>query len=100
MRGLRTELDEAKRKTSRLTQEHRELSQRAEDAEREKEAHQQTINQMEELKRQQERAVEKINKEVGRRGLQIVLGGWTKILSCLTPMLLLYKPWKNKTSRK
>uniref|UniRef100_A0A3Q2XNY2 Cingulin n=1 Tax=Hippocampus comes TaxID=109280 RepID=A0A3Q2XNY2_HIPCM len=63
VRGLRTELDEAKRKTSRLTQEHRELGQRAEDAEREKEAHKQTINQMEELKRQQERALEKINKE-------------------------------------
>ncbi|XP_051922132.1 cingulin [Hippocampus zosterae] len=63
VRGLRTELDEAKRKTSRLTQEHRELSQRAEDAEREKEAHKQTIDQMEELKRQQERALEKINKE-------------------------------------
>ncbi|XP_077382485.1 cingulin isoform X2 [Festucalex cinctus] len=63
VRGLRTELDEAKRKASRLTQEHRELSQRVEDAEKDKEELKQTINQMEELKRQQERALEKINKE-------------------------------------
>ncbi|XP_077430815.1 cingulin isoform X4 [Vanacampus margaritifer] len=63
VRGLRTELDEAKRKASRQTQELRELSQRVEDAEKDKEELKQAINQMEELKRQQERALEKINKE-------------------------------------
>ncbi|XP_061529954.1 cingulin [Phycodurus eques] len=63
LRGLRSELDETKRKASRLTQEHRELSQRVEDAEKEKEVVKQTLNQKEELRQQQERALEKINKE-------------------------------------
>ncbi|XP_077453734.1 cingulin isoform X1 [Stigmatopora argus] len=63
LRGLRTELDEEKRKTSRLTQEQRELGQRVEDSEKEKEALKETINQVDGLKRQQERALEKINKE-------------------------------------
>ncbi len=67
MRGLRTELDEAKRKASRLSQEHRELSLRLEDAEKDKETLKQTINQLEETQRQQERALEKLNKEVRRR---------------------------------
>lgn len=64
MRGLRSELDEAKRKTSKLNQEHRELSLRLEDTEKDKEALKQAINQLEEAKRQQERALEKLNKEV------------------------------------
>uniref|UniRef100_A0A4W6FU39 Cingulin n=1 Tax=Lates calcarifer TaxID=8187 RepID=A0A4W6FU39_LATCA len=63
VRGLRSELDEAKRKASRLSQEHRELSLRLEDIEKDKEALKQTISQLEDTKRQQERALEKINKE-------------------------------------
>ncbi|XP_061676698.1 cingulin [Syngnathoides biaculeatus] len=63
LRGLRSEVDEAKRKASRLTQEHQGLSQRVEDAEKEKEVLRQTVNQLEELKQQQGRALEKINKE-------------------------------------
>lgn len=66
MRGLRSELDEAKRKASRLSQEHRELSQRLEDTEKDKEALKQTISQLEDTKRQQERALEKVNKDVRR----------------------------------
>uniref|UniRef100_A0A3P8RVJ7 Cingulin n=1 Tax=Amphiprion percula TaxID=161767 RepID=A0A3P8RVJ7_AMPPE len=62
-RGLRSELDEAKRKASRVNQEHRELSQRLEDSEKDKEVLKQTISQLEESKRQQERALEKLNKE-------------------------------------
>lgn len=67
MRGLRSELDEAKRKASRLSQEHRDCGQRLEDTEKEKEMLKQAINQLEETKRQQERALEKLNKEVRRR---------------------------------
>lgn len=63
VRGLRSELDEAKRKASRLSQEHRELSQRLEDTEKDKEALKQTISQLEDTKRQQERALEKVNKD-------------------------------------
>ncbi|KAM4581168.1 cingulin isoform 3-T3 [Odontesthes bonariensis] len=63
VRGLRSELDEAKRKNSRLSQEHRELSLRLEDSERDKDTLKQTICQLEETKRQQERALEKLNKE-------------------------------------
>lgn len=64
MRGLSSELDEAKRKASRLSQEHRELTLRVEDTEKEKEMLKQTINQLEEAKRQEEKALEKLNKEV------------------------------------
>lgn len=64
MRGLRSELDEAKRKASKVSQEHRELNQYLEDAEEDKETLRQTINQLEETKRQQERGLEKLNKEV------------------------------------
>lgn len=67
VRGLRNELDEARRKASRLSQEHRELSLRLEDTEKDKEELKQTINQLEETERQQERALEKLNKEVQRR---------------------------------
>ncbi|XP_073340953.1 cingulin isoform X1 [Pagrus major] len=63
VRGLRSELDEAMRKASRLSQEHRGCSQRLEDTEKEKETLKQAINQLEETKRQQERALEKLNKE-------------------------------------
>ncbi|AWO96588.1 putative cingulin [Scophthalmus maximus] len=63
VRGLRSELEEAKRKASRLSQEHRERSLRLEDTEKDKETLRQTINQLEETKRQQERALEKLNKE-------------------------------------
>lgn len=64
MRGLRSELDEAKRKASRLNQEHRELSLRLEDTEKDKDTLKQTITQLEESRRQQERALEKLDKEV------------------------------------
>lgn len=67
MRGLRAELDEAKRKASRLSQEHSELSLRLEDTEKDKETLKQTISQLEETKRQQERALEKLNKDVRRK---------------------------------
>lgn len=67
VRGLRSELDEAKRKASRLSQEHRECNQRVEEAEKDKETLRQTIGQLEDTKRQQERALEKLNKEVRRR---------------------------------
>ncbi|XP_069552049.1 cingulin isoform X2 [Brachyistius frenatus] len=63
VRGLRSELDEAKRKASRLSQEHQELVLRLEDLEKDKETLKQTISQLEETKRQQERALEKLNKE-------------------------------------
>ncbi|XP_056237253.1 cingulin isoform X2 [Seriola aureovittata] len=63
VRGLRSELDEAKRKASRLSQDNRELSLRLEDTEKDKETLKQTVNQLEETKRQQERALEKLNKE-------------------------------------
>lgn len=64
VRGLRSELDEAKRKLSRLSQEIRELNSRLEASEREKETLKGSVGQLEEAKRQQERALEKINKEV------------------------------------
>lgn len=64
VRGLRSELDEAKRKASRLSQEHHELSLRLEDTEKDKESLKQTVSQLEEAKRQQEKALEKLNKEV------------------------------------
>nr|XP_020462886.1 cingulin [Monopterus albus]XP_020462887.1 cingulin [Monopterus albus]XP_020462888.1 cingulin [Monopterus albus] len=63
MRGLRSELDEAKRKASRLSQENCELSLRLEDAEKDKEPLKQSISQLEDTKHQQERDLEKLNKE-------------------------------------
>ncbi|KAM3613757.1 uncharacterized protein V6R79_004727 [Siganus canaliculatus] len=63
MRKLRSELDEAKRKASRQSQEQRELSVRLEDTEKDKETLKQTISQLEETGRQQERALEKLTKE-------------------------------------
>ncbi|XP_028985679.1 cingulin isoform X2 [Betta splendens] len=63
VRGLRSELDEAKRKASRLSQEHRELSLRLEDTEKDRETLRQSVSQLEETRRQQERALEKLNKE-------------------------------------
>lgn len=64
VRGLRSELDEAKRKASRMTQEHNELSLHLETAVRDKETLKHTISQLEETKRQQERALEKLSKDV------------------------------------
>lgn len=64
VRGLRGELDEAKRKASRLNQEQRELSHLLEDMEKEKDSLKLTINQLEGTKGQQERALEKLSKEV------------------------------------
>ncbi|MEQ2189235.1 hypothetical protein GOODEAATRI_023144, partial [Goodea atripinnis] len=66
VRSLRSELDEAKRKASRLSQEHRELGLRLESTERDRETLKQTISQLEDTKRQQEKAMEKLNKEVRR----------------------------------
>ncbi|XP_008429923.1 cingulin [Poecilia reticulata] len=63
VRSLRSELDEGKRKASRLSQEHRELGLRLEDTERDREMLKQTITQLEDSKRQQEKAMEKLNKE-------------------------------------
>lgn len=64
VRGLRSELDEAKRKASRMTQEHSELSLLLETAVRDKETLKHTVSQLEETKRQQERALEKLSKDV------------------------------------
>lgn len=77
MRGLRSELDEAKRKASRLSQEHREFNLRMENTEKDKETLKQTINQLEETKRQQERALEKLNKEVRRRDIFYTFAAWS-----------------------
>lgn len=66
---MRSELDEAKRKASRLSQEQRELILRLEDTEKDKETFKQAFNQLEETKRQQERTLEKLNKEVRWRDL-------------------------------
>ncbi|XP_042346342.1 cingulin isoform X2 [Plectropomus leopardus] len=63
VRSLRSELEEAKRKASRLSQEHRDFILRVEDTGKEKDTLKQTVNQLEETKRQQERALEKLNKE-------------------------------------
>ncbi|XP_028326762.1 cingulin isoform X1 [Gouania willdenowi] len=63
VRSLRSELDEAKRKASRLSQDYRELGLRLEDSEKEREGFKQTISQLEEVKLQQGRALEKLNKE-------------------------------------
>lgn len=63
-RALRSELDEAKRKASKVNQEQKELSQRLEDMEKERETQKLTISQLEGTKAQQERALEKLGKEV------------------------------------
>lgn len=64
VRGLRSELDEAKRKMSRLNQDNRELGLRLEEMEKDRETLRQNVSQLEETKRQHERAVEKLNKDV------------------------------------
>lgn len=76
VRGLRTDLDEAKRKASRLNQEQREMNQRLEDTEKDRDTLKQVISQLEETKGQQERALEKLNKEVRRRDLSEELFKW------------------------
>lgn len=63
-RALRSELDEAKRKASKVNQEQQELSQRLVDMEKERETLKMTLNQLEGSKAQQERALEKLGKEV------------------------------------
>lgn len=65
MRGLRSDLDESKRKVSKLSQENHELNSHLDASEREKETLRETISQLDEVKQQQERALEKLNKEVG-----------------------------------
>lgn len=64
VRAARSDLDEAKRKVSRLSQENRELNSHLDASEREKETLKETVSQLEEAKRQQDRALEKLNKEV------------------------------------
>lgn len=64
VRALRSELDEAKRKASRLSQEHGDVYLRLEAAEKDREALKHSISQLEESKRLQERALEKHSKEV------------------------------------
>lgn len=61
---MRTELDEAKRKASRLSQEYGELSLRLENTEKDKEALKQATSQLEDAKQQLERAMDKLTKEV------------------------------------
>uniref|UniRef100_A0A8C8GHL2 Cingulin n=1 Tax=Oncorhynchus tshawytscha TaxID=74940 RepID=A0A8C8GHL2_ONCTS len=63
LRGLRQELDEARRGASRLGQDHRQLSLRLEDMEKERDQLTQTNTQLEEQRRQQERSLDKLNKE-------------------------------------
>ncbi|XP_030014113.1 cingulin isoform X3 [Sphaeramia orbicularis] len=63
VRGLRSEIDEAKRKASRLSQENSELSLRLQDTEKDREMLKHTINQLEDTKQQQERTLEKLTKE-------------------------------------
>ncbi|XP_024123274.1 cingulin isoform X1 [Oryzias melastigma] len=63
MRSLRSELDEAKRRISRLNQEHQEVTQRLESSERDKETLKQTISQLEDAKSQLGRAMDKLNKD-------------------------------------
>lgn len=64
VRAVRSDLDEAKRKVSRLSQENRELNSHLAAAEREKETLKESISQLEEAKQQQEKALERLNKEV------------------------------------
>ncbi|XP_078788781.1 cingulin isoform X1 [Oryzias latipes] len=63
MRGLRSELDEAKRRLSKLNQERQELSLRLENSERDKEALKQTVSQLEDTKSQLGKALDKLNKD-------------------------------------
>ncbi|XP_038850978.1 cingulin-like isoform X2 [Salvelinus namaycush] len=63
LRGLRQELDEARRGASRLGQDHLQLSLRLEDREKERDQLTQTNTQLEEQRRQQERSLDKLNKE-------------------------------------
>ncbi|XP_029602037.1 cingulin isoform X2 [Salmo trutta] len=63
LRGLRQELDEARRGASRLGQDHRQLSLRLEEREKERDQLTQTNTQLEEQRRQQERSLDNLNKE-------------------------------------
>lgn len=64
VRAARSELDESKRKASRLSQESRELSSQLEASERDRETLKEAVSQLEEAGRQQEKALEKLHKEV------------------------------------
>lgn len=87
VRGLRSELDEAKRKASRLNQEHRELCQHLEDSEKDKETLRQAISQLEDTKRQQERALEKLGKEVRRIDRLYTCTNDKSVCRCLSSLL-------------
>ncbi|KAJ8005000.1 hypothetical protein DPEC_G00142110 [Dallia pectoralis] len=63
VRGLKQELDEARRGASRLGQDHLQTSQRLEQMEREREKFTQTNTQLEEQSKQLEKALNKLNTE-------------------------------------
>ncbi|KAL0985258.1 hypothetical protein UPYG_G00154670 [Umbra pygmaea] len=63
VRGLRLELDEAKRGASRLGHDHLQLSQRLEDMEKERDRLALANTQLEEKRGQQEKALDKLSKE-------------------------------------
>lgn len=91
MRGLRSELDEAKRRLSKLNQERQELSLRLENSERDKQALKQTVSQLEDTKSQLGKALDKLNKDV--RYMK-VFNQWVKLVQsdflfnfcCLCPL--------------
>ncbi|KAI1901497.1 hypothetical protein AGOR_G00035040 [Albula goreensis] len=64
VRGLRGQLEEARRGVARLGQEKEELSRRLEERDREREALRRGKNELEEQKRLLDRALEKISKEM------------------------------------
>ncbi|XP_030645009.1 cingulin [Chanos chanos] len=63
-RGLRAQLEEARRGASRLSQERDELNRRLEERDRERDTLRRSKTDLEEQKRQLDRALEKINKEM------------------------------------
>lgn len=63
-RSLKTQLEEAKRGTTRLSKERDELTRRLEERDLEREALRRGKSDLEEQKRLLDRALEKINKEV------------------------------------
>ncbi|XP_019897023.2 cingulin isoform X2 [Esox lucius] len=63
VRGLKQELDEARRAASRLGQDHLQISQRLEQMERERDKLTHTNTQLEEQSRQQEKALNKLTTE-------------------------------------
>lgn len=70
-RSLKSQLEEAKRSTGRLTKERDELNRRLEERDLERDALRRGKTDLEEQKRLLDRALEKINKEVsGVSGLE------------------------------